>query len=1008
MWNEDLKSLDDTDINLECHTCESLSKVKVQDLMQKKKFKSLQVFSKSQSSPYLPTWIMVPHECFLVNLKIVERCYRDNWISEDCYDKWMAINGGNYQLGKGGYLNYLWEDRMLDLNQIETDYQQQCLLEAKINYCIILIVKCPIHKEIFHVIVNRNNAKGYSRNDYKMLNKLFPFDDDTDKNHTNIDLTSLVFELVKAGRKKEINEAFKFIPLGIANPMATLIMINYIGNQYCTRLFKLMKKDKICCIDTLSMSGYFKAISIAIRRTSLWPEGSVASLNEITGCSSWELAIGRHSRISNWDEEYHHRVEMTMPLKLPLNKERSESSNNEWILYAKPLLKQIISEIMPRGFNWPTFNDFCKNRHSWLSSGSAGAKYIHVDDKKYRLNRRGYMETIPIEEMTDWLNDEPMINAIASEKYEMGKARAIYGTETKDQAIMSYLLTIIEPRLSFVEGIESGLSGLNEIVSVIRRMRIVKRDREECTMLDYTDFNAQHTLEIQAEIFYQIQQYLEGESANPDAIKCAKWSGDACLNQWVKFPHLSKSVKVVRGLFSGNRATNFINTLLNRLYYDVAVKWIQEYLIISPIDPYRLHQGDDVWVSNGSRLWAEALYKVLNEMGLEFSDKKQIQDQNKAEFLRVTYTEDGAQGILARTISTLIEKPLQSDVDISPTSRSLGLNSQIMTCFRRNLSEECCTILWDAIVRYSLKSKIDDVSEVTIPYGMVCRSTFNNGMDIGPPSTRSKRAETIPKLPNIEYKSKILEENVNDYTSKAFIEVMSGQIKEEFLSENIKKELHITNVSDSMPQSDKVKALIKLHKKLNLWKLKTKDFKPTERIKIDDDYLNDFEFDLNLVGKIDFMFDNWQWIKEVRMERNMISAINVAITQSPYKDIATARRAHKLGILDAIKLCITSCKFKNMATEAMLCVESIKSALGDEITIEILDNLKGFGPTFEYKFGPVVVSWLMDYAVEKAVQTAMINRIKNVNEMKELLFETYNNTFLTALKDNRLTMISKY
>lgn len=76
--------------------------------------------------------------------------------------------------------------------------------------------------------------------------------------------------------------------------------------------------------------------------------------------------------------------------------------------------------------------------------------------------------------MAAWLDEEPEMVTTVSVKFEMGKARAIYGTQPQDYSISSYVLDGVESKLFNVEEVESGLVGQDFIATMIRRRRSMR------------------------------------------------------------------------------------------------------------------------------------------------------------------------------------------------------------------------------------------------------------------------------------------------------------------------------------------------------------------------------------------------------------------------------------------------------------------------------------------------------------------------------------------------------
>lgn len=93
----------------------------------------------------------------------------------------------------------------------------------------------------------------------------------------------------------------------------------------------------------------------------------------------------------------------------------------------------------------------------------------------------------------------------------------------------------------------------------------------------------------------------------------------------------------IMGMFSGIKTTDLTNTLLNNVYVLLAL-WalLVQYNLRIP-DLYRIHQGDDVWMSSLCLFCNALLYMELNGMGLITQDHKQTFGKMLGEYLRVIY-----------------------------------------------------------------------------------------------------------------------------------------------------------------------------------------------------------------------------------------------------------------------------------------------------------------------------------------------------------------------------------
>lgn len=489
----------------------------------KDKFKSTPPLFRdsSMSGPHIPFYMSQPHRCCLQTMNAVQMAYDRRWLSPLLYSRWMSINAGMYQLGsESEELMSLWDVRkekivafeptavaqIIDRKTMKTANELvKAVCSKPLRYDKLLVKACQRardrnfkvgiiqfrgcrhHPDSCHVQIKGSQAakRAKVRNNVKLLNNLFPFSSAVDKQKTNIDLASLVNMAAKANRLETVNDALRHIAVGTANVTATAMVIHALGNPVWSRMSNMMMKDKACCMSSSQYTSYFKAVSTAIRRTSRWPDKMLATLEEVTAAAYWELATGRSRNVSDWDAECEKRTQHRMYLRPPDDvREPSAATDAEYRRALRPELDKIMLKLIPREQTWREWPKFVKSRNQWLSTGSAGAKFFNVNGEQVRLFKRSYFETVRDRDMIRWLDRMPIIIARASEKFESGKARAIYGTDVVDYAIMSYVILPLESKLTRLDGLESGLSGADEVAAMFRRLWQIQSGAAECTMID--------------------------------------------------------------------------------------------------------------------------------------------------------------------------------------------------------------------------------------------------------------------------------------------------------------------------------------------------------------------------------------------------------------------------------------------------------------------------------------------------------------------------------------------
>lgn len=309
----------------------------------------------------------------------------------------------------------------------------------------------------------------------------------------------------------------------------------------------------------------------------------------------------------------------------------------------------------------------------------------------------------------------PSEYAKASEKYENGKSRAISGVEPFHYAISPYGTERIEDSVRRLVGVEKNLTRASKMAAERKRCIISLSYKQELSMLDYSDFNVQHTPHAQAAIFNAAAIVGHQLGFHKDWIRANKWIAEAKFNATFSIPQSDDVHKSVQGMFSGTRNTDLINTLLNRHYLMIARKYVLDYYTIGPDDYYAVHQGDDVWISNKKRHWAALLYYTLNEMGLVFNPMKQMFGHHRGEFLRIYYFNGNATGYSVRCVVIYLLRPLQSIPDVFLEGWVQTLTSGFATMTRRGITLPILNVLYDTDVFYhtSVKAHFRDEKPVS-------------------------------------------------------------------------------------------------------------------------------------------------------------------------------------------------------------------------------------------------------------------------------------------------------
>lgn len=525
----------------------------------------------------------------------------------------------------------------------------------------------------------------------------------------------------------------------------------------------------------------------------------------------------------------------------------------------------------------------------------------------------------------------------------------------------------------------NGHMGIHEVADIGRRLGVVGTDSIECSMLDYADFNYQHTLEVQFMLFDVVLGAVS-RYGNADLTKAATWVRDAQLNQSFTVPNDSSEHQVTQGMFSGVRSTDFMNTILNLGYFRAAQTMVRDATGLEPVDLVNIHKGDDVWITNRSRLWAIEIYRAMAEAGFVFQGSKQMFDIGRGEFLRVLYTKDGARGYAMRAVATLLVKPIQSVIEQAPQNRATSLTSQIHLLFRRGISRECCEILWWACVPHALRLRLPDRAGVGIPVGVAMKAFRQGGLDLGPPGTIGSGGIPSQPLPAPVAHTTELEAALGHHMSHDWIVQISKRVAEAFNAPALEAGLHAANVSDSLRPCDRQRSMRMLEKALKRWRDTVgTNSKMLEGSRVPLETGTNRTYHSDAVAK--------QMAEVLRcyvsvgsgpvVIPNVVGKLQHAFTQSPFRDISDAHRAFGGSLIYAARFCIALTYGTVVGKEASVWLESMVSRLGVEVTTCILQGIRGVGISHESILHPIILSLVSQIGTNCAIITAGPSFITN-------------------------------
>ncbi|BAU79504.1 RNA dependent RNA polymerase [Diatom colony associated dsRNA virus 10] len=318
----------------------------------------------------------------------------------------------------------------------------------------------------------------------------------------------------------------------------------------------------------------------------------------------------------------------------------------------------VISSELPRGgVNFADPDDHWDRRWLWCVNGahsSALSKFKpqYVVDFSKRMHRKVFAENIASCPIQAW---DSVCYFVLSTKLELGKARAIFGGDSVSYFCFDHLLKPIEDawRNKRVR-LDPGKGGVVGVVDEIRKLG----GEGWNVMLDYDDFNSQHSLESQ-KLVIQAAVEVSGYDRVLGAALIASFDKSFIVEG-------DKAFKLEGTLMSGHRATTFINSVLNMAYILYAYPQLWEMK--------SLHVGDDVYISARDVREAIAVLDRVQSVGVRMNPVKQSVGTSTAEFLRIAMGKRGACGYLCRSIGSVISGNWVSENKLNPRE---ALNTMI-------------------------------------------------------------------------------------------------------------------------------------------------------------------------------------------------------------------------------------------------------------------------------------------------------------------------------------------
>lgn len=459
------------------------------------------------------------------------------------------------------------------------------------------------------------------------------------------------------------------LDINIEATIASIILWILQTDIWCVRLFhhiinKSRNYDELN--DWLKLEGRLSKQMQGIIRDNM---NQIFELN---------VLMNRRDKQIDWDKEIHNRVNCTNVLNV---------SYSDVKMQAKRIFEQgLINAKLPKKQNW---QEYWEVRWATMPVGSFVSQYEtdmrekeSINDRRM-ANKTTVLSSVGNRDFSYYACRNPEIYSTASTKYEWGKVRALYGCD-----ITSFLMADFS--MGNCEELLPGYFPVGEMANEDKIKTIFNGMRKGIPVCyDYDDFNSQHSVSsMTAVIDAWILVY--GKFLSSEQLQAACWTFKSIKNMFAKIN--DKVIKVEGTLFSGWRLTSFMNTVLNRIYMNIA-GFEQEIM-------YAIHNGDDVFAITEYMHNARDLICRCNRIGIRAQTSK-MSIGTIAEFLRIDNFAKNSTGsqYITRACATATHSKIESEAAISLEAALNATNDRMKALIVRGGKKEIVIKIEELMIR---------------------------------------------------------------------------------------------------------------------------------------------------------------------------------------------------------------------------------------------------------------------------------------------------------------------
>lgn len=393
------------------------------------------------------------------------------------------------------------------------------------------------------------------------------------------------------------------------------------------------------------------------------------------------------------------------------------------------------------------WKQFWNSRWQWSAAGSVHSQYPMDEKFVVRTDRNLKNKFIMLTNMPSltieyFLSRQPEIHAWASTKYEWGKLRAIYGTDTTSYVLSNFVFYNCENVLPnrFPVGKDANDRNVTGRVAGVLANRL-----PYC--LDFEDFNSQHSISSMRAV---VDAYgsVFSKALSGDQLAALNWTSESLERQVIHDNvGLNETYSAKATLLSGWRLTTFVNSVLNAIYTDFMLEGVKQ-------RGCSLHNGDDVLIGATNLVVAQRTLQRGRRLNIRAQPSK-CAFGAIAEFLRVDHVRGSKGQYLTRAVATAVHSRIESKPSTDARDLVNSMESRFADCLNRGM-----TVPQIAALRHIYYKRQSIICNMTVEELYTIKMThrvaggISEALDsrldmyIGPGDTKEFDIE-IPQLPGV-------------------------------------------------------------------------------------------------------------------------------------------------------------------------------------------------------------------------------------------------------------------